>query len=83
MDYFKARPETNVTSPAQVAVVGDRLFTDIMLANLMGSHGIWVRDGVVEDKGLVSRHAACSQLVYADGHTAVPAPREVAGRISD
>lgn len=35
-----------VESPDQVAVVGDRLFTDIMMANLMGSYGVWIRDGV-------------------------------------
>lgn len=35
-----------VESPEQVAVVGDRLFTDVMMANLMGSYSVWVRDGV-------------------------------------
>lgn len=36
-----------VESGRQVAVVGDRLFTDIAMANLMGGHGFWIRDGVV------------------------------------
>ena len=47
MEYFQKYPETGVTRPDQIAVVGDRLTTDIMLANLMGSYGVWVKDGVV------------------------------------
>ncbi|KAL8288885.1 hypothetical protein RB597_000798 [Gaeumannomyces tritici] len=47
MTYFKGHPETGVVSPSQVAVVGDRLSTDMMLANMMGGWGIWVRNGVV------------------------------------
>ncbi|KAK7730396.1 hypothetical protein SLS53_009015 [Cytospora paraplurivora] len=57
MDYFRSHPETGVTSPSQIAVVGDRLSTDIMLANLMGSYGLWVKDGVVplQRKNIFSR----------------------------
>lgn len=47
MEYFQKHPETGVTSPSQIAVVGDRLSTDMMLANMMGSYGVWVQDGVV------------------------------------
>jgi phosphatidylglycerophosphatase GEP4 len=56
MDYFRSHPETGVTSPSQIAVVGDRLATDVMMANMMGSWGFWVRDGVVPlaNKSLVS-----------------------------
>ncbi|KAF1921323.1 mitochondrial PGP phosphatase [Ampelomyces quisqualis] len=46
MAYFKAHPDAGVTRPEQIAVVGDRLCTDIMMANMMGSYGVWVRDGV-------------------------------------
>lgn len=46
MAYFKANPDSGVTRPDQIAIVGDRLSTDIMMANLMGSYGFWVRDGV-------------------------------------
>ncbi|KAF1944740.1 HAD-superfamily phosphatase [Clathrospora elynae] len=46
MAYFKAHPDSGVTRPDQIAVVGDRLSTDIMMANMMGSYGVWVRDGV-------------------------------------
>ena len=54
--YFQQHPETGVTGPHQIAVVGDRLFTDMMLANMMGSWGIWVKDGVVplQQKSIVS-----------------------------
>ncbi|MCJ1476711.1 hypothetical protein MMC13_005379 [Lambiella insularis] len=54
LSYFRDRPETGVTRPSQIAIVGDRLFTDVVMANMMGSWGIWVRDGVVEEKGMVS-----------------------------
>ncbi|KAL2075775.1 hypothetical protein VTL71DRAFT_718 [Oculimacula yallundae] len=50
MEYFLQHPETGVTRPDQIAVVGDRLTTDVMMANMMGSYAVWVRDGVVERK---------------------------------
>ena len=56
MSYFRQHPETGVTGPHQIAIVGDRLATDMMLANMMGSWGVWVKDGVVplEQKSIVS-----------------------------
>ena len=54
MKYFTNAPDSTVTKPSQVAIVGDRLFTDILMANLMGSWSIWVKDGVVQEKSLVS-----------------------------
>jgi FMN phosphatase YigB (HAD superfamily) len=39
---------SGVEAPSQIAIVGDRLLTDMMLANTMGSHGFWIRDGVAE-----------------------------------
>jgi phosphatidylglycerophosphatase GEP4 len=56
MDYFIKHPETGVTHPSQIAVVGDRLTTDMMLANMMGGWGFWIKDGVVpiEKKSVVS-----------------------------
>jgi HAD superfamily phosphatase (TIGR01668 family) len=53
MSYFRAHPDAGVTRPEQIAVVGDRLSTDIMMANMMGSYGVWVRDGVT-GRGFVS-----------------------------
>ncbi|KAI0471828.1 HAD-superfamily phosphatase [Xylariaceae sp. FL0804] len=46
MAHFRRHPETGVTHPSQIVVVGDRLMTDMMLANSMGSWGIWIKDGV-------------------------------------
>lgn len=45
--------ETGVTCASQVAIVGDRLFTDMLMANMMGSYGLWIQKGVVEDHGIV------------------------------
>lgn len=53
MDHFRDAPDTGVTHPSQVAIVGDRLFTDVLMANMMGSHSIWIKHGVVPDNGLV------------------------------
>ncbi|KAJ9148324.1 hypothetical protein NKR23_g5168 [Pleurostoma richardsiae] len=47
MDYFRRNPDTGVTAPHQIAIVGDRLSTDMMMANMLGGWGIWVKDGVV------------------------------------
>ena len=62
MEYFRQHPEAGVTDPSQIAVVGDRLTTDMMLANLMGGWGFWIRDGVIplKHKSMVSylRHRA-------------------------
>ncbi|KAL1901578.1 hypothetical protein Cpir12675_000447 [Ceratocystis pirilliformis] len=57
MAYFAAYPETGVTSPAHIAVVGDRLSTDMMLSNMLGSWGFWIRGGVVDStkKSMFSR----------------------------
>ena len=53
-----------MTHPSQVAVVGDRLATDVMMANMMGSWSVWVRDGVVEEKSLVSSSRLVVPLWY-------------------
>ena len=51
--HFAGSPEAAVSSPSEIAVIGDRLFTDIMLANMMGSLGVWVREGVHPQNGVV------------------------------
>ena len=53
MAYFRAHPDSGVTRPDQIAIVGDRLSTDIMMANMMGSYGFWIKDGAVRP-GFVS-----------------------------
>lgn len=44
-----------VTSPSQVCVIGDRLFTDVVMANMMGARAIWIKEGAVRDRGIVTR----------------------------
>lgn len=63
MDYFRQHPETGVTRPDQIAIVGDRLTTDVMMANLMGSYAVWIKDGVVpaEETSVVSK-GSCRAL---------------------
>lgn len=58
LDYLFNAPDSNVTSPSQVAVVGDRILTDVLMANSMGSWSIYVKNGVVTEKdwvGFVTR----------------------------
>ena len=46
--------DVDITSPSQIVVIGDRLLTDTMMANMMGSYGVWVKDGIPAQKGYVS-----------------------------
>lgn len=41
--------------PEQIAVVGDRLFTDIVMAKGIGAWAVWVKEGVKVDTGLWTR----------------------------
>lgn len=52
LEYFASRGA--VKGPHEIAVIGDRLFTDVVMANLMGSYGVWLEDGVQ-----VSNNALC------------------------
>jgi len=56
MSYFRSHEGLRDLKESEVAIVGDRLLTDMMLANRMGSWGIWIKDGVVdwEKKSVVS-----------------------------
>lgn len=56
MQWFQEHPETGVTKASQVAVVGDRLTTDVMMANTMGAYALWVKEGVIpmDEKSVVS-----------------------------
>ncbi|KAI9796860.1 MAG: hypothetical protein M1825_006497 [Sarcosagium campestre] len=53
-EYFAQHPELRDIRPANIAVIGDRLLTDVVMANMMGAWAIWVRDGVrgAEQPGL-------------------------------
>lgn len=41
--YFVKQGITNVN---EIVVIGDRLFTDMLMANMMGAWGIWISEGV-------------------------------------
>lgn len=56
-----------VGSPSEIAVVGDRLATDVLMAGYMGAWSVWVRDGVrtaedgregVDQRGIPARFEA-------------------------
>jgi phosphatidylglycerophosphatase GEP4 len=80
LSYLQNAPDTGVTHPSQVAIVGDRLFTDVMMANMMGSYGFWIKDGVVEEKGLVSSsHKKVVILRETDDVQFVKLERSLAG----
>lgn len=53
-DHLRGNSQLGITHAGQIVIVGDRLFTDIMMANMIGAWGIWVRDGVVRNDGMVS-----------------------------
>ncbi|KAI8958652.1 HAD-superfamily phosphatase [Daldinia sp. FL1419] len=77
MAHFKAHPEVGVTHPSQIAVIGDRLMTDMMLANTMGGWGLWIRDGVkpLEKKSVFSKlEHRLGPFLMARGYHA-PSPR--------
>jgi len=66
MAHFKANG-SGVTDPNEIAIVGDRLLTDVMLANTMGSYAFWIRDGVQEAgcrPGLVSSCLTTAAACY-------------------
>ncbi|MCJ1308969.1 hypothetical protein MMC25_002624, partial [Agyrium rufum] len=51
LEYLYKAPDSGVTRPNQVAIVGDRLFTDVMMANMMGSWAVWCWDGIGGEAG--------------------------------
>lgn len=52
---FLQDSHAKVTSASQVVVIGDRLFTDVLMANMMGAHSIWIRRGTVRNQGFLTR----------------------------
>lgn len=48
VEYAKS---LGIKDPGQIVVIGDRLMTDVVMANIMGANSIWVRDGVVDARG--------------------------------
>ncbi|KAM0801356.1 mitochondrial PGP phosphatase [Usnea florida] len=54
-NYFQSIANIRVEHPSHIAVIGDRLFTDVIMANKMGAWSIWIKDGIVEESGLSLR----------------------------
>ncbi|KAJ5726747.1 uncharacterized protein N7483_008104 [Penicillium malachiteum] len=46
VNWFKEREV--ITSPNEIAIVGDRLGTDVLMAGMMGSWSVWCKEGVYE-----------------------------------
>ncbi len=63
-EHFRAAPDVDLTSPSQIAVVGDRLFTDVMMANMMGSHSVWVKDGPLPESAMVISPSSCQHHMF-------------------
>ena len=53
LNYLRSGNVPGLTRPDQVVVVGDRIFTDVIMANMMGAWSIWVKDGVARSNGVV------------------------------
>lgn len=54
--------------PNEILVIGDRLFTDILMANMMGSYGLWLSVGVEESqKSLVRLERGFHEKLAARG----------------
>ncbi|ODV61962.1 phosphatidylglycerophosphatase [Ascoidea rubescens DSM 1968] len=53
IDHFKKRGIVN--GPEEILIVGDRLFTDVLMANLMGSWSIWIKNGVVRSESIICK----------------------------
>ncbi|KAJ4331039.1 hypothetical protein N0V87_009497 [Didymella glomerata] len=70
MAYFRAHPDSGVTRPDQIAIVGDRLSTDIMMANLMGSYGFWIKDGAVRPGFLARMEDRLQSFLFRRGYVA-------------
>lgn len=49
LTYLYAR--NVIQHPNEVAVVGDRLGTDVLMASLMGAWSVWIREGVTVNIG--------------------------------
>ena len=51
LTYFEGR----IDDPSQILFIGDRLFTDVIMANRMGAWSLWIKRGVIPDNGIITR----------------------------
>lgn len=66
MSYFQRHTETGISRPDQVAVVGDRALTDVIMANTMGSYAVFVNGILAENE----KSMACLMFTIMMDHTA-------------
>ena len=81
--HLEKLAKIRVKHPSQVVVVGDRLLTDVVMANSMGSWSIWIKDGVVENSGFVSEDNSCQSVESGPYTVSVLESRKEITRISD
>ena len=62
LEYLSQPSRGLITRPDQVVVVGDRLCTDVLMAGMMGSWSVWVRDGTPARPA--SRTLVCSPVIW-------------------
>ena len=53
MRHFLDQSPQTVTHPSQIVVIGDRMLTDVMLGNFMGSWTVWLTRGVIRTNDAV------------------------------
>ena len=83
LKHLQKMAKIRVKHPGQVAVVGDRLLTDVVMANMMGSWSIWIKDGVVKNSGFVSENNSCHSLKSGPYTIPVLESRKEITRVSD
>lgn len=79
LDHFNRVPDASPLKPSEIAVIGDRLLTDVMLANILGACSFWIRDGVEVQNDPVSvpkTSASQTQVVMRAEGVLVIAGRE-------
>lgn len=73
LSYFRDREI--IDKPSQIAVVGDRLFTDMLMANMMGARGVWISKGVVESQSTICKIERSMYDALIKRHFAAPQPK--------
>ncbi|GMG55532.1 unnamed protein product [Ambrosiozyma monospora] len=77
MNFF--REKGICKSPSEVVIVGDRLFTDVLMANMMGSYGIWLNPGVHESNSVICRLERYVHSMLLSRNYQPPIPGATAG----
>lgn len=80
VNWFREREV--ITSPNEIAVVGDRLGTDVLMAGMMGSWSVWCKEGVFEvgeagkpDRNILEKMEVWIERFLRERGMTAPAPR--------